>query len=67
MIKKIFTDIALNVFATAIPIMILQLWILPSLSHEMTDERYGLMVTEVSFFSVLPGAAGNVLNNIRLI
>ena len=65
--RKIFADMLLNIFATAIPIVFLQLWILPSLSQRMPDTRYGLMVTVVSFFNVLPGAAGNVLNNIRLI
>lgn len=65
--KKIFADMLLNIFATAVPIVILQLWILPALGKEMSDAHYGLMVTIVSFFNVLPGAAGNVLNNIRLI
>lgn len=65
--KKIFADMFLNILATAIPIVILQLWILPALSQNLSDTRYGLMVTIVSFFNVLPGAAGNVLNNVRLI
>ena len=65
--KKIFMDMLLNILATAIPIVVLQLWLLPSLSRSMSDSQYGLLVTVVSFFNVLPSTAGNVLNNIRLL
>ena len=65
--KSIFCDMLLNIVASMIPIAVLQLWILPSLGKAIPEEEYGLAITIVAFFSVLPGASGNVLNNVRLI
>ena len=65
--RKIVGDMALNVIATAIPIAVLQLIILPMLSREMKGDEYGLVITFLSIFGIIPDALGNVLNNIRLI
>ena len=42
--KKIFFDMILNIVATSIPTVILQLLILPSLSNYMDGNAYGLKV-----------------------
>ncbi len=65
--KKIAFDMALNIVATAIPIIVLQLFLLPALSHYLSDDQYGLLVTILSLMNMVPSTLGNVLNNIRLI
>ena len=65
MSKKIINDMLLNLIATAIPVAVLQLIILPMLSNRMGSDEYGLAVTMLSVFNVIPASFGNVLNNIR--
>lgn len=65
--KKIATDMLLNIIATAIPTITLQLLILPRLARYMSDEKYGLLVTVLAILNVVPSTMGNTLNNIRLI
>ena len=65
--RKIVSDMALNLIAAAIPIVVLQLILLPMLSRDMNGDEYGLVVTFLSIFGMIPDALGNVLNNIRLI
>ena len=67
LMKKIFFDMALNIFATAIPTFALQLIILPILARSMSDAKYGLLVTILAILNVVPSTMGNVLNNIRLL
>lgn len=67
MSKKIINDMLLNLIATAIPVAVLQLIILPMLSKRMESDEYGLAVTMLSVFNVIPASFGNVLNNIRLL
>lgn len=65
--KKIFFDMILNIVATSIPTVVLQLLILPSLSNYMDGNAYGLMVTILAVLNVVPSTIGNVLNNLRLL
>ncbi len=65
--KKIAVDMLLNIFATAIPICVLQLLLLPALSRYMGGDEYGLLVTILALLNLIPSTFGNVLNNIRLI
>ena len=65
--KKIIVDMGLNIVASAIPVFVLQLLVLPSLAGQMTDDKYGLLVTILSLLNMIPASLGNVLNNIRLI
>ena len=65
--KKIFGDMTLNLIATAIPIVALQFIFLPILSDQMDGETYGLVITLITIFNVIPASFGNVLNNIRLL
>ena len=65
--KKFVFDMTLNIAATAIPTFVLQLVILPLLSRDMSDSRYGLLVTIIALLNVVPSTIGNALNNVRLI
>lgn len=65
--KKVVIDVALNVVATALPLCVLQLAVLPLMAQDMSGDKYGLVVTTLSIFSILPGVLGTTLNNIRLI
>lgn len=65
--KKIILDTVFNIIATAIPILVLQLVILPSIARSLGDKEYGLIVTLISLSTILSSSFGNVLNNIRLL
>ena len=64
---KIVYDMCLNICASALPIILLQLFVLPGTAERLGDEQYGLMVTLVSLNSMISLALGNVLNNVRLL
>jgi len=65
--KKIFIDSILNIIATAIPVALLQIVILPFVGIKLGDEKYGLAVTLISMATLFSLPFGNVLNNIRLL
>ncbi|WP_404292786.1 hypothetical protein LG276_21265 [Cytobacillus kochii] len=65
--KKIIYDSILNIIATSLPLIILQLIILPIIGTILGDTKYGLMVTLVSLTTLLSHPLGNVLNNVRLL
>lgn len=65
--KNIIKNVAYNLLATAIPLAVLQLIILPLMSKRMGDNSYGLSVTMIAFFNICPGVLGIALNNIRLL
>lgn len=65
--RKIVGDITLNLLASALPIAILQLLVLPVVALKLGDLQYGLIVTIVSLFTLTSIPLGNVLNNIRLL
>lgn len=65
--KKIFTDIFLNLIASAIPIALLQLCILPLISRYLSADEYGFVITSLSYLNVIPAAMGVALNNTRLL
>lgn len=65
--KKIIADMLLNIIATALPTIFLQLLILPLLAKQMTSDNYGFLVTILALLNVVPATFGNVLNNIRLL
>jgi len=64
---KIFADMMLNICASAMPIVLLQLFILPGVARVLGDVQYGLMMTLVSLTSMVSLALGNTLNNVRLL
>lgn len=65
--KKVFFDMGLNIVSSAIPVVILQLLLLPLISKYVTGERYGLIITILSVLNVVPSTVGTVLNNVRLL
>ncbi|WP_257348291.1 lipopolysaccharide biosynthesis protein [Pseudalkalibacillus decolorationis] len=65
--KKFIFDSILNIIATAIPLLIIQLVALPFVGTRLGDTQYGLIVTLISLFTLLSLPFGNVLNNIRLL
>lgn len=65
--KKIFFDIILNIIATVIPLIVLQLIILPLLSRRINEDEYGMILTIISIATIIATSLGNALNNIRLI
>lgn len=65
--KRFILDVMLNIIASAIPILILQLIVLPIFGRELGDSQYGLVVTLISLYTLLSLPFGNVLNNIRLL
>jgi O-antigen/teichoic acid export membrane protein len=65
--KKIIKDVLLNIVATALPIIILQLIIQPIVAKRVGSESYGLMLTLIGVFQIGRGVFGNSLNNIRLL
>lgn len=65
--KQVAADVALNIVATVLPLCVLQLVILPIMAQDMKGDEYGLVVTVLSIFTVLPGVFGTALNNVRLI
>lgn len=64
---KVIFDMLLNVIATTIPTVVLQLLILPVLANYMSGDEYGLMVTILAVLNVIPSTVGNMLNNVRLL
>lgn len=65
--KKIIKDMIINTIASIIPVLFLQVLILPKISIIVGDSSYGLLVTYLSIFNIIPATFGNVLNNIRLL
>lgn len=65
--KKIVFDVILNICATALPLMILQLAIYPLIEKRAGTDRYGVVLTLISLLTVISGSLGNSLNNIKLI
>jgi len=65
--KKFIGDVVLNIIASAIPQVLLQLLVLPLLAKDVGAEEYGLIVSIVSLTSLVSFVLGNVLNNVRLL
>ena len=65
--KTIAFDMALNITAAALPVAALQLFFLPHIASRLGGDAYGLLITIIAVFSIIPITMGNVLNNIRLI
>lgn len=65
--KKVILDMLLNIISTAVPTIILQLLILPSIANFVDENKYGLIVTILAMLNVIPATMGNSLNNIRLV
>lgn len=64
---KFLLDIFINISGTALPIIVLQLYILPSIAQIITDNMYGEIQSILSFIYIISGTIGNSLSSLRLI
>lgn len=65
--KQIILNLSLNIFATFLPVLILQIFVLPSVSKVTNSEYYGEVILLISIISLIAAPLGNSLNNSKLI
>ena len=65
--RKILSDVALNMFATFIPMFALQFFILPQIALKIDANLYGQIIAIVALINLSAGSLGSILNNSRLI
>ncbi|MDD4142705.1 MAG: hypothetical protein PHR20_07985 [Bacteroidales bacterium] len=66
--KKVILDVLLSLVSSVLPVAVLQFFILPWLSKRVVNpESYGLIISYISFWGLVPAMLGGSLNNIRLI
>lgn len=65
--KKFIGDVTRNMIASALPIIILQLFVLPQVASKLGAAQYGLMLTIISCITLVSVSIGNALNNTRLL
>lgn len=65
--KNYIQDILLNIVATSVPLLVLQFIVLPGVNEAVGDDRYGLIVTLVSVFTLITSTSAGTLNNVRLL
>lgn len=63
----ILKNIILNGVGSIFPIAVLQLIIFPILGNEFSQEEYGVIITAISYTSILSSGLGVSLNNVRLL
>lgn len=64
---KIIKDMLINLLSSVIPILALQLVILPLIASKVDADTNGLMLTLIALMTMISTSIGNVLNNIRLL
>ena len=65
--KKILSDVFYSLFSSAFPLILLQLFILPSVASSVSAEYNGLILTIISLITIFSSTFGNSLNNARLL
>ena len=65
--KKFGIDLIFNIFATILPLMVLQVVAYPIIARQLSDENYGIMITIFSMLQLVCGTLGTGLNNVRLV
>lgn len=65
--KTFIVNVLQNTVATAIPLVALQLFVLPRIGEQTTATAYGLMLTLVSVISLVTLCSGASLNDVRLL
>lgn len=65
--KKILKDMLINLIASSLPLLILQIIIFPLLSKELEPQVYGLFILVYSLINMVTGTFATSLNNIRLL
>lgn len=64
---KILCDIILNIVATALPLLTLQIVVLPLMATTLSEDKYGYLLSITSLITIVSVTLGNSLNNIRLL
>ena len=64
---KMIGDVILNLIAAAIPIVILQFVVYPSIATQIDADEYGLMIAIYSLLCMVSFSLGNAINNTRLV
>lgn len=66
--QKFIIDSVLNIIASLVPIIFLQLIALPLINRNINNaDKYGLIITIISLITMTSRTYGNTLNNVRLI
>lgn len=65
--KNILKDFIINILASGIVTMILQVIIYPVFGQKLDIEMYGMLLTTMGLVNVIASALGNSLNNVRLL
>ena len=65
--KKIAGDMVLNIAATGIPLVILQILVYPIAAAKMETDQYALMISTYAMLILICDSLGKSINNIRLI
>lgn len=65
--KKRYKDLILNTIAIALPIGVLQLFIYPNLAKDLGNEKYGLLISIYSIWTLVSAALSGALNSIKLV
>lgn len=65
--KKPLFDIALNIFSNAIPLILLQLIVLPHIASALGENKYGTTIALISLVTLFAQPIGSAINNTRLL
>ena len=65
--KKFLEDVFLNLLSNGVPLLVLQLIVLPGVNAGIGEEAYGLVITLVSIFTLVTSTSAGSLNNVRLL
>lgn len=65
--KKIIIDVLLSMIASFIPMLLLQLVLLPIIALRISSDSYGQLIAIMAFVNLISASLGNVLNNAKLI
>lgn len=65
--NKFILNSVLNIFSTVVPLLVLQIILLPLISRKISEHEYGAALTIISLLNIIPGVIAIALNNVRLI
>lgn len=65
--KKVLIDFVINIFASGMMTIVLQLMVYPFLGYIMSAEKYGMILTIMGIINTFIATVGNALNNVRLV
>lgn len=64
---KKYKDIIINVLSSAIPILLMQIVLIPIFSLSNSNKNFGLFLLVLTLVNIISPIFGNTLNNIRLV